>query len=656
MPSIIIDSSGDLHAGQMLGRYELLMPIAKGGMGNVWAARLKGTRGFRKLVAIKTILRTLENPQLEQMLFQEATLASQIHHPNVAETFELGEHEGTLYLVMELVTGESLLFMLRQAQPQGGVPIAVSVNLVGQVCRGLAAAHDLRDETGQLIGLVHRDISPPNVLVTDTGTVKIVDFGVATTASSATCGSGEIKGKISYLAPEQLRGEALDARVDVFATGILLYLLTVGRHPFRGASEAATIARILSEVPAAPPSSLVEDYPEGLEQVVMRAVAKDRDARYATITELLEALEDAYPSAFGPRADEQVTSYVQELMKERLQERRSMLRVAEEWAETSSARLSVTSLPAVAASRPAPKPTSHAAWFGVGGVILGLTLAAATVLYLRLPTDTLATASSNPARAGLSDERSAVAASSPPVQVQDLPQMSAPEETDATAPAETSTQQPSEQQPSEQQPSEQQPSEQQPSEQQPSEQQPSEQGHAALSARERSKGSSATSEEREAATDAASTPASVPASDPPPEPAGLAADLPAMRVATLSLPALPAPTPAPVVVPTPAKPASTAPRTLASKVGHRQLITDPRSQAVRLPPALKQSGQTFSASLSICVDASGKVSSISISRSAGPALDPQIVELLSRWKYRPLLEGGRATPFCYPMKYQVEPE
>src|SRR5205085_6289437 len=138
----------ELTAGQMLGRYELLMPIAKGGMGNVWAARLKGTRGFRKLVAIKTILRTLERSGLEQMLFQEAMLASQIHHPNVAETFELGEHEGTLYLVMELVAGESLRFILREAQAHGGIPLAVSVNLVGQVCRGLAAAHDLRDEDG----------------------------------------------------------------------------------------------------------------------------------------------------------------------------------------------------------------------------------------------------------------------------------------------------------------------------------------------------------------------------------------------------------------------------------------------------------------------------------------------------------------------------
>src|SRR4051812_43305523 len=283
------DRDEELTAGQMLGRYELLMPIAKGGMGDVWAARLNGSRGFRKLVAIKTILRSLEHADQEQMLFQEAVLASQIHHPNVAETLELGEHEGTLYLVMELVSGESLRFILHEAQALGGLPLSVSINLIGQICRGLAAAHDLRDKDGERVGLVHRDISPPNIMITEAGTVKIVDFGVATTSSSGGDGAGEIKGKISYLAPEQLRGVALDARVDVFATGILLYLLTVGRHPFRAASDSSTLMRILSKEPATTPSVLVEDYPDALEQIVMRALHKDRQERFQSILAMLEA-------------------------------------------------------------------------------------------------------------------------------------------------------------------------------------------------------------------------------------------------------------------------------------------------------------------------------------------------------------------------------
>ena len=329
-----MDRDQELIVGQMLGRYEVLMPIAKGGMGNVWAARLKGSRGFRKLVAIKTISRTLDHPDLEQMLSQEAVLASQIHHPNVAETLELGEHEGLLYLVMELVSGESLRFILREAHAAGGIPLPVSVNVIGQICRGLAAAHDLRDKDGDRVGLVHRDISPPNVMITDAGTVKIVDFGVATTSSSSRC-RGEIKGKISYLAPEQLRGEPLDARVDVFATGILLYLLTVGRHPFRMGTDSSTIARILSNAPATTPSAVVDDYPEALEEIVLRALHKDREQRFQSSTAMLEALQNAFPSAFGPRADEAAT-YLLGLMQERIVERKATFRMAEEVAERSS--------------------------------------------------------------------------------------------------------------------------------------------------------------------------------------------------------------------------------------------------------------------------------------------------------------------------------
>lgn len=629
MPSTINDCSEELHVGQMLGRYELLMPIAKGGMGNVWAARLKGTRGFRKLVAIKTILRTLENAQLEQMLFQEAMLASQIHHPNVAETFELGEHEGTLYLVMELVAGESLRFILREAQADGGIPLAVSVNIIGQVCRGLAAAHDLRDEDGQRVGLVHRDISPPNVLVTDAGTVKIVDFGVATTASSATYGSGELKGKISYLAPEQLRGEPLDARVDVFATGILLYLLTVSRHPFRCASEAATIARILSDAPAASPSAFVEDYPEALEQVVMRALHKERETRFASILDLLAALENAYPSAFGPRADEMVASYVQKLTKNRLQERRSTLRVAEEWAETSSSRHSVSSLPAVAASSAPPLKSSRAAWIGAGGALTGLAVAAvAATIYFRMPSEApRAAAGSLVQTAEPSDTRgvtptAAPAPSSSPAQ---------PLRMDGAVPA-------------------------------PHPAIPELAAEVVRRAKpavdERATPSTPEHEEQEpaAAAEPAARLAAVEATserlfDEPALPSAPEATPVALAAASAPSPPLLA-----ALAPAPRATAPAAPKLLASKLGQRQLLTNPSSKAVRVPSALQRAGQTFSATVNICVGPSGEVTKVGILRSAGPALDPQIVELLSRWKYRPLLDGGRATGFCYPLKYQVEPE
>ncbi len=167
------------------------------------------------------------------MFLEEAQLASQIHHPNVVGTLELGEENSTLYLVMEWVDGESLSVVLAKAAESGGVPLPIAVNLIGQACQGLFAAHNLRDESGNLLGLVHRDVSPQNLLVSFSGTAKLVDFGIAkaTHKVSGLTEAGEIKGKFAYMAPEQVRGHAIDARTDLFALGILLYLLTTGKHP-----------------------------------------------------------------------------------------------------------------------------------------------------------------------------------------------------------------------------------------------------------------------------------------------------------------------------------------------------------------------------------------------------------------------------------------
>ncbi len=198
----------ELTAGSNLGHYELLLPIAKGGMAQVWAARLRGTRGFQKLVAVKTILAgAIDSTRLEQMFLEEAQLASQIHHANVVQTLELGEHEGTLYLVMEWVDGEPVSQVLAQAAEKGGLPLAVAVNLIAQVCHGLHAAHELRDENGDLVGVVHRDVSPQNILITPSGKAKLVDFGIAKVTSRASnmTQQGEVKGKFGYMAPEQVQ-------------------------------------------------------------------------------------------------------------------------------------------------------------------------------------------------------------------------------------------------------------------------------------------------------------------------------------------------------------------------------------------------------------------------------------------------------------------
>jgi eukaryotic-like serine/threonine-protein kinase len=326
----------DPIAGQTLGRYELLVPIAKGGMAQVWAARLRGTRGFQKIFAIKTILAgAMDDTRMERMFLQEATLASQIHHPNVVTTIELGEDEGILYLVMEWVDGESLKFIMTRAAQRGNLPLPIAVNLIGQACKGLHAAHDLRDESGTPIGVVHRDVSAQNVLVTYSGSAKLVDFGIAkaTASSAGVTQAGEIKGKFAYMAPEQVTGDVVDRRTDIFGMGVILYLLTTGRHPFKGVHTAETLQNICSKRPPRVPTSIIPGYPPELEAVVLKSLAKDPNDRWPTANDMLSALERAMPQSLDGSFEVQVADYMNELLGDRVRERRMQLRVAQEQAD-----------------------------------------------------------------------------------------------------------------------------------------------------------------------------------------------------------------------------------------------------------------------------------------------------------------------------------
>lgn len=331
--SIMLD---DVSPGQVLGRYELLMPVAKGGMASVWAARLKGTRGFQKLVAIKTMLPGLvDDPSFERMFLDEATLASQVRHPHVIEIMDLGEQDRILYLVMEWVSGEALSIIMKYAATRGGIPLPIAVHIATQTCRGLHAAHELREADGVLVGLVHRDVSPQNVLVTYDGVVKVVDFGVAkaTARLDTQTEAGQLKGKIAYMSPEQLRGEKIDRRTDVFAMGILLYMMTTGKHPFRGDDQAQTIARISSDEPAILPSTLVPGFPPGLEACVMQALAKDPAKRYPSANDMLLGLTRALPSAMRESTDEEVSEFIRRLLPDRLERQKQAIKQALEQAD-----------------------------------------------------------------------------------------------------------------------------------------------------------------------------------------------------------------------------------------------------------------------------------------------------------------------------------
>jgi serine/threonine protein kinase len=337
----------DVSPGQVLGRYELLMPVARGGMASVWAARLKGTRGFQKLVAIKTMLPGLvDDPSFERMFLDEASLASQVRHPHVIEIMDLGEQDRILYLVMEWVSGEALSIIMKYAATRGGIPLPIAVHIATQTCRGLHAAHELREGDGVLVGLVHRDVSPQNVLVTYDGVVKVVDFGVAkaTARLDTQTEAGQLKGKIAYMSPEQLRGEKIDRRTDVFAMGILLYMMTTGKHPFRGDDQAQTIARISSDEPAILPSVLVPGYPPGLEACVMQALAKDAAKRYPSANDMLLGLTRALPPAMRESTDEEVSEFIRRLLPDRLERQKQAIKQALEQADRREASRSAPQL------------------------------------------------------------------------------------------------------------------------------------------------------------------------------------------------------------------------------------------------------------------------------------------------------------------------
>jgi serine/threonine protein kinase len=319
-----------LRTGQKLGRYELLAPVARGGMGQIWAARLRGARGFHKLVAIKTLLPSPGDPLLmEQRLLDEARIAALIQHSNVVQTLELGEHAGQLYLVMEWVDGEPLGDLIACAEQAGGVPLLVAVNLVAQALRGLQAAHELRDDAGEPLGIVHKDVSPHNVLVTYAGTAKLVDFGIAKATKQEHPCSNEIEGKTAYMPPEQLLGGVVDQRSDLFAMGVILYQLTTGRHPFDAPDAAGVLRNIVSEDPVVRPSLLKPNYSRTLEAVVMKALDKERDRRWPSAEEMRLALQRGMPQAFELGFEAQLRTFMTDTMGERAQRKREALRRAE---------------------------------------------------------------------------------------------------------------------------------------------------------------------------------------------------------------------------------------------------------------------------------------------------------------------------------------
>jgi serine/threonine-protein kinase len=265
-------------------------------MATVYLARLSGVGGFQRFVAIKRLHPHLaREPEFIEMFLEEARLAARIHHPHVVSILEIGSSERGYYIVMEYVEGDTLGRLLaRSAQTGVRLPTKVGLRVVIDMLAGLDAAHDVQDDEARPLGIVHRDISPQNVLVGVDGSSRLSDFGVArATSSPSTTRTGQLKGKLAYMAPEQARGdEDIDRRADIFASGIVLWEVLACRRLFKGEGEADTLNRVLHE--AIPPvRSVAAMVPAALEAAVAKALERDRAKRYATAAEFADALERA---------------------------------------------------------------------------------------------------------------------------------------------------------------------------------------------------------------------------------------------------------------------------------------------------------------------------------------------------------------------------
>ena len=283
-----------LEPGYRLDRYELLCKIGQGGMASVWLARVEQKLGIERHVAIKTVLpEHASDAGFRTMLLDEARIASALDHPNIARILDVGEDRGVPYMVLEYVAGESLNRLHRTLNERGErIAPAIALRVLADACAGLQLAHELVGHDGQRLDIVHRDISPQNILVNEHGIVKLIDFGVAKAAGrlSGETATGIIKGKVPYMAPEQALGVPVDKRADIWSMGAVAYYLVSGRYPFDAANDAARVIRAVS---GETPDPLDPSVPPAISEVIFHCLARDPAGRFSTAAELREALEGA---------------------------------------------------------------------------------------------------------------------------------------------------------------------------------------------------------------------------------------------------------------------------------------------------------------------------------------------------------------------------
>jgi serine/threonine protein kinase len=302
--------AGPLIEPIQFGKYTLFELIGRGGMAEVYKGRIQGPAGFERTFVVKRILPHLSgDPTFIKMFVEEAKLSARLAHPNIVHVFELGSVEGEYFISMEYIRGRDLSETMRAIWRTMGPPRPELVAYIGrEACRGLSYAHGLTDEQGHLLGMVHRDVSPSNVMLSYEGAVKLLDFGIAKalgdapeiTKSGTGTGTGTMKGKYAYMAPEQTEGDNVDNRSDIFACGIVLHEVLTGRRLFKGSNDMQTIERVRrSDVPR--PSLQNPAVPPALDAIVLKALARRPEDRWADAADMANALDDiVYEARFQP--------------------------------------------------------------------------------------------------------------------------------------------------------------------------------------------------------------------------------------------------------------------------------------------------------------------------------------------------------------------
>ncbi|MBM4380924.1 MAG: serine/threonine protein kinase [Deltaproteobacteria bacterium] len=293
-------------------------------MAQIYLARKQGLEGFSKFNVVKRILPHLsENDEFVKMFLDEARIAARLDHPNIVQIFDFGAADDTYYIAMEYIHGEDVRRVWKAAEAAGRtIPVPLVCRVISDASAGLDFAHGYTDPSGLALNIVHRDVSPQNILVTFEGGVKVVDFGIAKAADQATVTrSGVLKGKYSYMSPEQAAGHRVDRRTDIFALGVVMYELLTGERLFKRSNDILTLNAV-TECEVAPPSKLVPTIPPDLDAIVLRALAKNPQDRYQEAGQLRLALEDWLTEHRQPGSNAHLSAFMKELFAERLAEER----------------------------------------------------------------------------------------------------------------------------------------------------------------------------------------------------------------------------------------------------------------------------------------------------------------------------------------------